>query len=64
MPDSFYAVDSDLRPVRLYPVTRDVGESFITWGVAYALMPASEYVLTWATRWNVTRWYVFPKGES
>ena len=27
MPDSFYAVDSDLRPVRLYPVTRAVGES-------------------------------------
>jgi hypothetical protein len=61
MSDSFYAVDSDLRPVRLYPVTRAVGESFITWGVAYALMPVSQYALTWATRFGETRWYVFPR---
>ncbi len=52
----FYAVDSDLRPLWLAPVTRERGEAL----GAHTLLPTGSYHLAWATRFGVTRWFVFP----
>ena len=59
---TFYAVDSDIRPVRTHPVTREEGNQLIADGEATALMSTDFYVLTWATRFDTdARWYIFPR---
>ena len=58
----FYAVDSDIRPVRLDKLTREEAQALIDSGEAREMMSANAYQLVWAKRHGApARWFVFPR---